>query len=135
MSQPEWFLLPCVAEVHHIPNVMYQFGEVGLALAFKKTFQLRRRIEMVFDRVLAPARDDDDVVDPGSDAFLDHVLNQWLINHGQHFLGLRLGCGQESSAKPGGRQDGFPNALWLQGHRFCPQVTLRGVLARCQSIG
>ena len=73
---------------------------------------------MVFDRVLAATGDDDDVLNSGGDALLDDVLHQGLVHHGQHFLGLRLGGGEKSSAKPGRRQNRFANTLGVVCHRF-----------------
>ena len=73
---------------------------------------------MVFDGVLAAPGDDNDVVDSGGDAFLDHILDQRLVDHRQHFLGLRFGRGQESRAQTCGGQNSFANAFWLLGHRL-----------------
>ncbi len=75
VPESQWLLLPRIAEVHHVADVVHHFGKFGLSLAFQETFQFRRRIEMVFDGVLATAGDDDNVFDPGSDAFLDDVLD------------------------------------------------------------
>src|ERR1700687_2262387 len=71
-------------------------SQSGLALAFQKTFQFRRGIKMIFDRVLSAPCNDNDVLDPGSDAFLDNVLDQRFVDDGKHFLGLRLLWGKES---------------------------------------
>src|SRR4029079_16491887 len=110
MSQAEWFLLSGVAEVHHVANIVHQFGEIGFALLLQKTFQLRRRIEVVLNGILAAAGNHNNVVDTRSHAFFDHVLYEWLVYYGQHFLGLRFSSGQETSAQSRGWKDGFANA-------------------------
>ena len=56
VSQPKRFLLPRVAEMHHVADVVHQFGEIGFAFLFQKTFQFRRGIEVVFNRSFSLCR-------------------------------------------------------------------------------
>ena len=44
---------------------------------------------------------------PDGDRFFDAVLDDRLVDQRQHFLGLRLGGGQEAGAETGGGEDGF----------------------------
>src|SRR6266478_1580086 len=53
-------------------------------------------VEVVFDGILPFSRHDDDVFDPGHYAFFHHVLNLWLVDDRQHFLGLRF-CGRQET--------------------------------------
>src|SRR6185503_10808304 len=70
-------------------------------------FQLDVDVEVVLDRVLAAPGDEDDVVDPGGERFLDAVLNGRLVDERQHLLGLSLGGGQKPGPETRGREDGF----------------------------
>src|SRR5215472_14996942 len=47
-------------------------------------------IEVILDRRLAPACDEENLLDPVGNQFLDHVLHDRLTRHRQHFLGLGL---------------------------------------------
>ncbi len=53
---------------------------------------------MIFHRLLAAAGDKDEFLDPGSHGFFNGVLDQRLVNDGQHFLWHRFGCGQKPGA-------------------------------------
>ena len=78
--------------------------------ASRKRLELDRDVEVILDRVLAAAGDEDDVVDAGRDRFLDAVLDDRLVDERQHFLRLRLGRGKEARAEAGGGEDGFADA-------------------------
>ena len=99
-----------------LPISCTNFARSDLPFCFQKTFQLGRGIEVIFDRILPSAGHDNDVVNSGGDAFLDHILDERLVDHRQHFLGLRFGRGQESRAQPRGGKDCFANAFWIFGH-------------------
>src|SRR5262245_37099816 len=60
---------------------------------------------MIFNRVLATAGDEDDVVHARGNRFLDAVLDDRLVDERQHFLGLRFGGWEKSGAEAGGRED------------------------------
>ncbi len=78
-----------------------------LAAILQVVFELEGRIEMILDRALVAARDEDDLVEARGDGFLHHVLDGGLVDEGQHLLGLSLGGGQEAGAQPRGREDGL----------------------------
>ena len=78
-----------------------------LAALLEEALELDGDVEVILDRVLAAAGDDDDVVDAGLDRFLDAVLNDRLVDEDQHFLRLRLGRGKEAGAETRGGEDGF----------------------------
>jgi hypothetical protein len=56
---------------------------------------------VVLDRALVAAGDEDHLAHAGGVGLLDRVLDQRLVHHRQHLLGLRLGGGQEARAEAG----------------------------------
>ena len=56
---------------------------------------------MLDERRLAAARYKAELFDPCGAGFLDRILDQRLVDDRQHFLGHRLGRGQEARAQPG----------------------------------
>ena len=60
---------------------------------------------MILDRVLATAGHEDDVVDAGTNRFLDAVLDDRLVDERQHFLWLRFRRGKESRTESGDGKD------------------------------
>jgi hypothetical protein len=72
--------------------------------------ELEGEVEVVLDRALLAGGDDDHLFDAGRDGLLDRVLDDRLVDQGQHLLGLRLGRRQETGAPSGGGEDGLSNA-------------------------
>jgi hypothetical protein len=68
---------------------------------------------MVLDGALAAAGDEDQLLDAGRDGLLGRVLDQRLVDDGQHFLGIGLGGGQEAGAQAGDREDRLGNTRLL----------------------
>ena len=105
----------------------------SLPLAWRSCLELDAAVEVVLDRLLAPAGDDEDVVDPGPHGLLHHVLDGRLVDDRQHLLGLRLGGGQEPGAQAGGGDDGLAHvghgAVLLGGLR-----RQRALLAAAQPV-
>lgn len=62
---------------------------------------------MVFDGPLVATGNENQVGDAGGHGFFDGVLDQRLVDDGQHFLGHRLGGGQEARAHAGDGENGF----------------------------
>ena len=65
---------------------VHQLEQLVLASGFQLAFQLVGGVEMVFDSALVAARDEDHVADAGLVGFLDCVLDERLVDDGQHFL-------------------------------------------------
>ena len=99
-----------------LADIVHQLRQFGFAFLFQKTFQLGRGIEVVFYRVFSSAGNDNNVVNSGGDTLFDDVLDEGLVDHRQHFLGLRFGRGEESSAQSRGWKHGFANSFWHIGH-------------------
>src|SRR6267154_533403 len=110
MAEAKRLLLAGVTDLHHVCDVSHQLGLLFLAMFFEKILKEWRCVEMIFDGTLAAAGDDDDVLDAGGHALFRDVLDLRLINDGQHFLGLRFGGGEESSAQASGRQNCFSDS-------------------------
>ncbi len=86
--------------------------DVGLlAAGLQRVHQLVGIVEMVLDRALAAAGDEDQFLDPGGAGLFDGVLDQRLVDDGQHFLRHRLGGGQETRAETADREDGLAHRL------------------------
>ena len=75
--------------------------------------EFRRQVEMVLDGRLSPPGYENHQSGYRKRKLLQPHTAPRLIHDGKHFLGLRFGGWQESRAKPGNRQNRFPN---LHGH-------------------
>ena len=64
---------------------------------------------MILDGILAAARDDDDVLDAGSNGLFDDILDHGFVHQGEHLLGLGLGGREESGPQSRGGKDGLPD--------------------------
>ena len=107
MPETERFALPDVGEVDHVRDLA-DLGELlSFAAGFEKRFEFDGDVEMIFDRILPAARDQDDVVDTCRDGFLDAVLNDRLVDQREHLLGLRFGCGKEPRPRPAAGKTAF----------------------------
>ena len=78
---------------------------LGLVALAQRGLQLERDVEMFDQRGLAAAGDHAELLDAGGPRFLDRVLDQRLVDDRQHFLGHRLGGGQEPGAQAGDGQN------------------------------
>ncbi len=72
---------------------------------------------MVFDGALVTPRHENHLPDARCVGLFDRILNEWLVHYRQHFLGLRLGGGQETRAETGNRENSFSDGLLVAGHR------------------
>ena len=89
---------------------------------------------MLHQRGLAAAGDHAELLDAGGARLLDRVLDQRLVHDRQHFLGGRLGGGQESRAEARDGQhgltqwldhDGLPLIVrWSGGSEHCRQAEM-----------
>jgi hypothetical protein len=69
------------------------------------TSKLVGHVEVVFDRALVAAGHEDHLAHAGGVGFFHRVLDQRLVHHRQHLLGLGLGGGQEAGAETGDREN------------------------------
>src|SRR3972149_10644005 len=96
MSQSLGLLLPHIANVNEIGDGSDPRQLLLLAAVFEKAFELEGNIEMILDGRLTAAGHDDDVLAPGGHRLLHHVLDERLVNQGEHILRLRFGWGGEA---------------------------------------
>ena len=119
VPEAQLLLLADVADLDHVADLADAPEHLDVALGLEQVLQLVAVVEVVLDRPLLAAGDDDDLLDAGSDGLLDRVLDDGLVDERQHLLGLRLGGGQEAGPPPGGREDGFADAhrtsSWKEG--------------------
>ena len=62
---------------------------------------------MILDGPLVAPGDENQVRDAGGHGFFHRVLDQGLVDDGQHFLRHRLGRGQKTGAHAGNGKNGF----------------------------
>jgi hypothetical protein len=110
VTEAQLLLLADVRELGQVSDRPDLAELFDLALLLEQVLELVVEIEVILDRALVGRGDDDDLLDPGSDRFLDAVLDDRLVDQRQHLLGLRLGRGQETGAPAGGREDSFADA-------------------------
>ena len=117
VAEPELLLL---ADVRHLGQVADRPDlpeHLDVALLLEQVLELVGEVEVVLDRPLLAGGDDDDLLDPGRDGLLDRVLDDRLVDEGQHLLGLGLGGREETSAPTGGGEDSLANAHRTSGRR------------------
>jgi hypothetical protein len=101
VAEPELLLLPDGDDVGEAGDLL-DLGEQDLLVALAKgDFELEGAVEVVEDRVLAARGDDDDAPEPGLERLLDAVLDDGLVDEGQHFLRNDLGRREEARAVAG----------------------------------
>jgi hypothetical protein len=119
MPKPERQLLAGEARGSGAWQVVRQCIEIGRPLpSGQRVLELELAVEMVLDHTLVAAGDEDEMLDASVARFIDHVLDQRAVDHGQHFFGHRVGGGQEPSDEPGDRKNGLANGLHLASRRM-----------------
>jgi hypothetical protein len=89
-------------------NAAQRIQQILLALRLQHALEFRIRIEMILDGPLGTAGNEYQRIGAGGQRLIDRILNQRLVDDRQHFLGARLGDGQEPGAASGdGKYDGF----------------------------
>jgi hypothetical protein len=78
--------------------------------SFQFSLKLVSLVEVIFDCTFATACDKNHFSDASGHGFFNGVLNQWLINHIQHFFGARFGRWQKSCAKARNRENRFSDS-------------------------
>src|SRR5579883_1981248 len=81
-----------------------------LAALSQHALQLVAVIEMILDRRLAAAGDEDELLDAGRLRLLEGVLDERLVDDWQHLLRHRLGGRQETGPQPADGENGSANA-------------------------
>ena len=118
MAEPERRLLPGKARGAGVGLVARQNLLLGLLVAARgqRGVELEHLVEMVLDHALVAAGDEDEMLDAGLLGLVDHILDQRLVDDGQHFLRHRLGGGQDAGAEAGDREDGFADFHGVSGN-------------------
>jgi hypothetical protein len=106
-AEPQRLGLADVVDTGQVRDGANLLQLVELAGLLEPVLELERAIEVVLDRPLAAARDDEDVLDPGPHRLFHHVLNGGLVHDREHLLGLGLGRGEEPGSEPGRGDDGL----------------------------
>ena len=109
VAKTERRLLACKARGAGCGLVRGQNLLLGLLVATRgqRGVEFEHPVEMVLDHALVAAGDEHEMLDAGLPGLVDHVLDQRLVDDGQHFLRHRLGGGQDAGAEAGDREDGF----------------------------
>jgi hypothetical protein len=87
------------------------FQQLLLVGLLERHLELVGHVEVVLDGPLVAAGDEDHLAHAGRVGLLHRVLDQRLVDHRQHLLGLRLGGRQEAGAEAGDRKDGLGDLL------------------------
>src|SRR5208282_2483485 len=87
------------------PYLSRELGEFLQSQTFAHAIEFGVVVEVILERPLASARNDQDVVGAGGGRFFHHILNDRPIDDRQHFFGLALRGRQESSTEAGRGDD------------------------------
>ncbi len=98
------------------------FSRSALPCASSACFQLDVGVEVILDRALRAAGDEDQFAGARGERLFRGVLDQRLVDDRQHFLRARLGRRQEPRAAPGHRKNRRSDLLRL-GHRAPPSYS------------
>ena len=115
MPQPQRFLLAHIGDVDHVGDRAYGGQQICFVAGLQEVFELEAHVEMVFDGALAAASDNDDIRHARIHRFLDAILDQRLVDQGEHLFRLSFGGGKEARAETGGGKNRFAD---FGDHRF-----------------
>ena len=105
------------------PEILFNVGSAELNDHFKSIldsffprfiqmlFQLRRRVEMVFNGSLGMAGNNENLLNAAGFDFFHNVLDGGLVHNRKHFLGHGLGLRKETGVETGCRNDCFSDFL------------------------
>src|SRR5574340_518033 len=127
VAETELLLLAHVGDLGEVADVPDLPEHLDVAALLEEMLELVVEVEVVLDRPLLAARDDDDLLDAGGNGLLDRVLDDRLVDERQHLLRLRLGRGKEARTPAGGGEHGLSDAHvtsegWVGGR---PEYTCR----------
>src|SRR3954454_20348121 len=112
MTEPQGALLPGECDVARRWKPGVQLVEqLAAAAALQRRLELEGHIEMILDRVLGPAGDKVELLDAGRLGLLHCVMDQRLVDDGQHLLGHRLRRRQRARTQSGYREYRLADAL------------------------
>jgi hypothetical protein len=74
------------------------------------------------------------VLDAGFSPFIDHILQRWPVDDGQHLLRHGLGGRKETRAEPGDRDDGFAERLIYHARGFLLLMLSNPLLSDHRSV-
>ena len=113
MAQAQRLRLAHVDALHVVGlDAAHHVQQFLLTRLFEGYLQLEGHVKVVLDRALVAAGHEDHLAHAGGVGLLDRILDQRLVDHRQHFLGLRLGGGQEPGAEAGHGKDRFLDEHW-----------------------
>ena len=119
MAKPECFSLTHIKTLDVVGLDGTQCIEYGFFVAHCKfCFELIGFVKVIFNGALVAAGDEDHFGDAGSDRFFDRVLDQRLVDDGQHFFRACFGGGQKTRAQSGNGENGFTDFFSHDVHRF-----------------
>ena len=108
MPQAQGLRLAHVDALHVVGfHLTHHAQQLLLTRLFKGYLELERHVKVVFDGPLVAAGDEDHFAHAGGIGLFDRVLDQGLVDHRQHLLGLRLGGREEAGAETRDGKDGF----------------------------
>ncbi len=110
VSEAEGRALPHRADARQRRHVPHGRELIELAALLEEGLEFHVDVEVVDHRRLAARGDHHDLVDAGLDGLFDRVLDDGLVDEGQHLLRHRLGRRKEPGAESRGREDGSPDA-------------------------
>ena len=110
VAEAQLLLLPDVGDLGEVADVADLAELLDLPLLLEEALELERQVEVILDRPLLAGGDDDHLLDAGGDRLFDRVLDDRLVDEGQHLLGLCLRRGQEPGAPAGRREHRFSDA-------------------------
>src|ERR1035437_1575811 len=105
VAQAQLFLLADVGHLGEVGDGPYLAQLVDFATRLEELLELEVDFEVILDRPLLAAGDDDDLLDTGLDRLFDAVLDDRLVNEREHLLRLCLGGREEAGAPARRRKD------------------------------
>ena len=108
MAEAQRLRLTHVDALHVVGlHAAHDVEKLLLTRLFEGYLQLESHVKVILDGALVAARHENHLADACGIGFLHRILNQRLVDDGQHFLGLRLGGGQETRPQTGHGKDRF----------------------------
>jgi len=104
-AESERLALPRVEVLHARPFEGERFKQLLLPVLAQQLHELAVHVEVVFDRRLARAGDEEQPLHARGGQLLDHILNDGLATDRQHFLRLRFRRGQQARPEAGDGHD------------------------------